>query len=223
MRKQYQISRQIAMTFEQYRTYRPELVSEWCSQEQSSEWQAKIYRELFSEDLTLDRYMTDFISKANEYTGDQFRKGLSIFGISSMPPRFLQFFLALAKYQDVSLFYLAPSADYWENKKKKDREESEQNPLLQSLGVQGRAFFDELLSSETWNCAEEYSPLYSEPGTMLECLQDDIRGNRNISRQCSPDGSILIENCHTPLREIEILHDRLLHEIKTNSRKPGYT
>ncbi|MBE6405250.1 MAG: exodeoxyribonuclease V subunit gamma [Lentisphaerae bacterium] len=221
MRKQYQISRQIAMTFEQYRTYRPELVSEWCSQEQSSVWQAKIYRELFSEDLTLDRYMTDFISKANEYTGDQFRKGLSIFGISSMPPRFLQFFLALAKYQDVSLFYLAPSADYWENKKKKDREESEQNPLLQSLGVQGRAFFDELLSSETWNCAEEYSPLYSEPGTMLECLQDDIRGNRNISRQCSPDGSILIENCHTPLREIEILHDRLLHEIKTNSRKPG--
>ena len=37
MRKQYQISRQIAMTFEQYRTYRPELVSEWGTQTQPSE------------------------------------------------------------------------------------------------------------------------------------------------------------------------------------------
>ena len=220
MRKQYQISRQIAMTFEQYRTYRPELVSEWCDQPQSAEWQAKIYRDLFSGDLTLDRYITDFINKAGKYTGDQFEKGLSIFGISSMPPRFLQFFLALAKYQDVALFYLAPSADYWENKKKSNREESEQNPLLQALGAQGRAFFEELLSSETWNCAEESFP-YAAPETMLECLQYDIRNNRNVSKQCSPDGSILIENCHTPLREVEILHDRLLHEIKTKGRKPG--
>ena len=104
MRKQYQVSRQIAMTFDQYRTYRPELVAQWCSQEQSEEWQAKIYRDLFAEDLTLDRYITDFIDKSQKYTGDQFEKGISIFGVSSMPPRFLQFFLALAKYQDVVLF-----------------------------------------------------------------------------------------------------------------------
>ena len=137
-----------------------------------------------------------------------------------MPPRFLQFFLALAKYQDVALFYLAPSADYWENKKRTDGEESDQNPLLQAFGVQGQAFFEELLSTEAWNSAEEKFPNAAR-GTMLECLQSDIRNNRNISKQCSPDGSILIENCHTPLREIEILHDRLLHEIKTKGRKPG--
>ena len=220
MRKQYQVSRQIAMTFEQYRTYRPELVAQWCTQEQTDEWQAKIYRELFAEDLTFDRYITDFINKAEKYTGGQFEKGISIFGISSMPPRFLQFFLALAKYQDVVLFYLAPSSDYWEKKKKENREECEGNPLLLSLGSQGRDFFEELLSTETWNCAEEYYP-YAPPQTMLECLQSDIRNNQNVSRQCSPDGSILIENCHTPLREIEILHDRLLHEIKNNGRKPG--
>ena len=220
MRKQYQVSRQIAMTFDQYRTYRPELVAQWCSQEQSEEWQAKIYRDLFAEDLTLDRYITDFIDKSQKYTGDQFEKGISIFGVSSMPPRFLQFFLALAKYQDVALFYLAPSSDYWENKKDKNREEGEENPLLLSLGSQGRDFFNELLSTETWNCAEELHS-YEVADSMLKCLQSDIKNNRNVAKQCSPDGSILIENCHTPLREIEILHDRLLHEIKHKSRKPG--
>ena len=222
MRKQYQISRQISATFEQYRTYRQEeMVQQWLSKNETpAHWQEKIFRELFADDETLDRYISHFIRQSENYTGEQFRKNLSVFGISSMPPLFLKFFLALSKYQDVNLFYLAPSAGYWENAKKGE-EDGMDNPLLQAFGVQGRAFFNELLSSEAWNTAVEEHPEFSGRETFLSRLQSDIRNNINVEKKCSPDGTILIENCHTPLREIEILHDRLLHEVKESGRKPG--
>lgn len=222
MRKRYQISRQIAAAFEQYRTYRQEdMVQKWRDNKGTPQhWQEKIFRDIFVSDYTLDRYISHFIREAEKFNGEQVKKCLSVFGISSMPPMFLEFFKALSKYQDVVLFYLAPSKDYWDNAKKNQPEDSGNNPLLQALGIQGRAFFEELLSKETWNTAHEKNSDRTGEKTFLSCLQEDIRNNRNVSETCAPDGTILIENCHTPLREVEVLHDRLLQEIK-NGKKPG--
>lgn len=223
LRKKYQVSRQIAAAFEQYRTYRQEdMIRKWREAEREPEhWQEEIFRDIFISDKTLDWYISRFIQQAETFNGEQFKKCLSVFGISSMPPMFLKFFLALSKYQDVILFYLTPSEDYWDNALKGQPEDSSNNPLLQALGIQGRAFFEELLSSESWNIAEEVNSGTPEKKTFLGILQSDIRNNRNISECCTPDGSVLIENCHTPLREVEILHDRLLYEIKESKRKPG--
>ncbi len=93
LRKQYQISRQIAAVFEQYRTYRPELISEWRKKTGSSEdWQEKVFRDLFAGDFTFDYYMNSFIREAEKYTGESLKKVLTVFGISSMPPFFFHFF-----------------------------------------------------------------------------------------------------------------------------------
>lgn len=219
-RKQYQISRQIANTFEQYRTYRPELIETWRNAKGApAEWQEKIFRELFANDLTFDYYISRFIDESKTFKSAPDKKMITVFGISSMPPFFFEFFEALANYQDVLLLYLAPASDYWTPPDKKNPDK-DQNPLLQAFGVQGYAFFEKLISSRL-----DPSDYQSEPEpdkkSFLSALQMDIRKNFNLEKICEPDGTILIENCHTPLREVEVLHDRLQHEIRLNSRKPG--
>jgi len=89
------------------------------------------------------------------------------------------------------------------------------NSLLASMGKLGRDFFD--LVNE-FDC-EEYSS-FEEPGekTLLACLQSDILNLRERDRESdgkkmveSSDTSIRIHSCHSPMREMEVLYDRLLN------------
>ena len=228
-RKRFQISRQIATVFDQYRIYRPELIRAWRNGEgDSRDWQASVYIALFRDSKTLDYYLDLFLQKSSRNELPVIGGSLSVFGISSMPPQFLYFFLALSRYQEVNFFYLSPSDAYWADADAKRKGGSgfridlQENPVLAAFGGQGREFFKELLRSDAWDLAQEDPAEDTGKETLLSMLQRDIRENINCDPACmpEPDSSLLIENCHTPLREIEVLHDRLLREIE-NGRKPG--
>jgi exodeoxyribonuclease V gamma subunit len=88
------------------------------------------------------------------------------------------------------------------------------NTLLASMGMLGRDFF-ELISSLGINQHD----FFSDPGekTLLSCIQGDILnlrdrsiggdGKKSIDRT---DDSIQVQSCHSPMREVEVLQDRLL-------------
>ena len=102
------------------------------------------------------------------------------------------------------------------------------NRLLASLGYLGRDFLKLVLDSADWESEENFT----EPGedTLLHCVQSDIlhlrertphppfgnpllrRGGEGQGERAAlvHDDSIQVHCCHSPLRELEVLHDQML-------------
>lgn len=161
---------------------------------------------------------------------------LYLFGIASLPPVYLQIFGAFARHVPVHFFLLAPSEHYWgdiRSEREKNRNLSAQpgmeeqdlhldigNRLLASLGMLGRDFHR--LLEESVEYEEPSGDLFGDipsQDRMLDALQHDIYHlvERRSGDDVNPllpldpdDDSLQISSCHSPLREVEILHDYLL-------------
>jgi exodeoxyribonuclease V gamma subunit len=158
---------------------------------------------------------------------------ISIFGISSLPPYYLRVLAGLAHHIDLHIFVMNPCMEYWfdiiadrdivkvgrTSTTSRDLLHLEHgNTLLASMGHLGRDFL--ALLQELDGQEEE---LFQDPGddTLLACIQQDIlflRENQNAVSFTPPagkmikpdDDSIVFQSCHSPMREVEILHDQLL-------------
>lgn len=99
------------------------------------------------------------------------------------------------------------------------------HPLLASLGKQGRDFFDSLFSLTSNEGSQEIG-LYSEDedlrdDSLLHALQNDILRLRTRLPEermtlAQSDRSLEVHIAHSPLREVEILHDQLLARFAAN-------
>src|SRR5690554_1791891 len=206
--KLYELSRQIADLFDQYSVYRPEMVMNW-EHGQDNHWQSVLWRNLANKEINhIARLKKLFLKKVsqNQIAAGLFPERVMIFGISVLPPCYLEMFEAVSSLIDVHFFLLNPCVEYWDDifssreisrqikKIKKSRKKTvkqellhidQGNPLLASFGQAGRDFFSML-----HNCAEEIS-LAVEPepdltsssdtyrATLLESLQSDILHLRN--------------------------------------------
>lgn len=100
------------------------------------------------------------------------------------------------------------------------------NPLLASMGTVGQEFFSLLMGN-----APQEMQLYQEPegDSLLQQIQSDIlnlhdrggqgggldqgldqRFDQSKGALLPDDASIRFHCCHSPMREIQVLHDRLL-------------
>ncbi len=164
----------------------------------------------------------------------QLPERVSVFGIPALPPYYLEVLLALAEHIPVYLFYLNPCSEYWQfayPEKKIIKQQPEPGPehdlhletgnsLLASLGESGREFFT-LVMSAVGDTGEQ---LFEDPGrtTLLAQVQSDILRMRNPAQEGigprtinSDDRSVRVYSCHTPMREVEVLHDTLLYLFET--------
>jgi exodeoxyribonuclease V gamma subunit len=158
---------------------------------------------------------------------------ISVFGISSLPPYHIKVLAALAHHVDLHFFIMNPCMEYWfdiitdRNIVKISRKESasqdtlhlkQGNSLLASMGHLGRDFMATLQ-----DIFSEDHDLFMDPGenSLLSNIQQDIlllHENHNPSLQPSrqkktikhSDTSLIFHSCHSPMREVEILHDQLL-------------
>lgn len=160
---------------------------------------------------------------------------LYIFGLSYLPPLHLDVLEGLSRWCSIHIFHLSPSRHYWldivsERKRLKlgqflDEETVELlfpqgNRLLASLGGAGRQFLARLYSLDFASGEELFIP--SEAKGLLGVVQRSILeldngqgqwpGNSRASAQAMEftDGSIQIHSCHSRMREVEVLHDRLV-------------
>ncbi len=109
------------------------------------------------------------------------------------------------------------------------------NPLLANLGQQGREFismlqdystididlFEQAKSGQSVNDQGEL--ITPEETSVLHKLQNDIleltdaraptEGKGNNAKEAQHDDSIVITSCHSALREVQALHDYLLHQF----------
>ncbi|HDR14885.1 MAG TPA: exonuclease V subunit gamma, partial [Desulfobacteraceae bacterium] len=232
--KRFQLSALIADTFDQYLIFRPEMVFRWERGEENH-WQARLWRMLSSgheaeHRAALARDLLSMIER-DEVPPGVFPRRLSVFGISALPRFHMELLAGMGKVTEVNLFLMNPCKEYWgdivtEKAKlagaRRVAEAGEAgadlyvetgNPLLSSLGTLGRDFFD-LTGEFPHNVWESFEELGMD--SLLHCIQADILHmfNRKAREDRKfvpvPDRSVQIHACHSPMREVEVLHDVLL-------------
>jgi len=240
--KRYQLCTRIAEIFDQYLAYRPRMLIGW-ERGEGEHWQARLWRDLVAASRgahwagVLERFFA--AARANAAPQDPLPTRVSLFGINALTPAYTQVLEALAARVEVHLFVLNPCREYWYDivdEKGQARRRARGlragradwqnglldlgNPLLASMGHAGQAFLDQLLE-----LAAEHHDLFEQPGAarLLGALQEQVLELRD-GRQDTPmtvpaaDSSLQVQICHSPLREIQVLHDRLLHLFETLHR-----
>ena len=233
--KRLQLCLRLADLFDQYQVYRPEMVFAW-EQGQEEHWQARLWRKLVQEQpephrAGLGRKLLESLRGARAGTFN-LPERVSVFGISTLPEFHLSLLDALARHTEVHLFFMSPCREYWGDlRTKKERlrggpaqlsldfaaDEPEaalegDNALLASLGKLGRDFFyliEDFDYEPRWH--------FEEPGEdrLLHTLQTDllnlVQSPPGRKRPVAPnDRSVQFHACHSPRREVEVLHDHLL-------------
>ena len=173
---------------------------------------------------------------------------ICVFGIPAMPAFHFDVLAAVSRFVDVHLFCLNPSKEYWGdiyNHREEIRERRRAgedldpkhdlfldtgNALLASLGRQGRDFHRMIVSATEGDCVDRFET--PEGDTLLARIQSDIfhlvnrgaeakEGSERLPLSLDDD-SIRIHCCHSRMREMEVLKDRLLDLFaKDESLSPG--
>jgi exodeoxyribonuclease V gamma subunit len=228
--KNYALANRIADTFDQYLMYRPDWIQAW-EQGDKPHWQAMLWQRLTAGDDT-PKHRANLLVQLKTYLSTittppkSLPSRMAIFGISALPPVYLDLFKLMAEHCDVSLYFLSPSEEYWgdlvdqktQTKRLIDSPEQADylvtgHPLLASLGKQGQEFFDQL---QSYQPQEESLFILPENEDLLGQLQQDIYSLTDIPDEherrkiADDDDSIMIHSCHSAMREIEVLHDQLL-------------
>lgn len=272
--KLYQLAEKIADIFDGYLVYRPEWVASWEAGEPVAElageqpWQPLLWQALYehTEGLGQSPYhranlYEHFIDTLDSYTGrfDGLPERLFVFGISSLPPRYMDALKALGRHMDVHLMFTNPCRYYWgevrdrkylaglssryrqhmewqaghyetqgetgqlkgtveDNLRDELHTDVVGNSLLASMGKLGRDNLY-LLSQLEANEIEAFVDI--ERDSLLHHIQADILNleERQDDQQLdsshhkvalAADNSLRFHACHSPMREVEVLHDQLL-------------
>ncbi|OBS09188.1 exodeoxyribonuclease V subunit gamma [Acidihalobacter prosperus] len=243
--RRYQLARRIADLFDQYLVFRAERVLAW-EDGAENHWQARLWRTLCAGERPRHRARlhAEFVGHAGTLRRGDLPARVSLFGLTAIPPAYVEVLRALAEVIDVHLFVLDPSVAYWgdivdertrarlaagraRHARPGEAEHREVgNPLLASLGKQGRDFID-LLHAGDDEHREHYAP--PERLDLLGLLQLDMlllqtRGEGADEQPPVPlapdDVSLQVHSAHSPMREVQVLHDRLLGLFET---LPGLT
>ncbi|MCX4242297.1 exodeoxyribonuclease V subunit gamma [Paraliomyxa miuraensis] len=248
----FQLAQRIAEVLDRYAVYRPRMVLAWDDGEEDH-WQARLWRTIVARQgpdhpPALARNVFRRLD-GGDFDRDALPARVCVFGVSTLPPFYVQVLGALSRHVPVHMFALSPSHEYWAELRS-GREAlralrdpasgsdggplagpiaDQGNPLLASFGAVGRDF--QLVLERELDYEEAEPSLYREPPTrtMLGQLQADVLHLRHRggevrdpddprARLTTPppkvvepdDRSITFHACHSPMREVEVLHDQLL-------------
>lgn len=225
----WELADALAPVLDQYLFYRPQWITQWEAGDfADNDWQARLWQTMMMDDagetrqrshwLDLQqRFIQHFSQKhQNQYTG-KFPQRVSFFSVSALSTGYIRLLGELSSKIEVHLFIVNPCRHYWGDIKARQHPEnkSKSNPLLDSLGKQGREFIDQL-----YDLGAEIKPRWndcwngSQRDTVLHCLQDDILNQQQSKINLEEYQSIQLHACHTPMREIEVLHDQILSALE---------
>ncbi|MCG9683399.1 exodeoxyribonuclease V subunit gamma [Vibrio sp. Isolate23] len=273
--KLYQLAEKIADIFDGYLVYRPEWIASWEAGKTVAElgeehcWQPILWQALYDHTVALGQspyhranLYEHFIDTLENSSGhfEYLPKRLFVFGITSLPPRYMDALKAIGEHIDVHLMFTNPCRYYWGEVRdrkylarlaarhrqhlvwKQDHSELEGesqqlkgdieqnlddelhtnvvgNSLLASMGKLGRDNMY-LLSQleaheiEAFVDIDRDSLLHHLQADILnlEEHQDDKKLDDSYHKQVidAQDRSVTLHVCHSPMREVEVLHDQLL-------------
>ena len=242
----YDLAFILADIFDQYLIYRPDWIEQWqngqlLDLDSDEAWQADLWRQLTAQESHHGEHRLQLWQRLQAALPTaKLPERIWVFGITSMAPMYLELFRTLSQYTDVHIFAMNPSQAYWGNivepatllRQYGHMSEAELavhngHPLLASLGKQGRDFFDALTSDIDYDYQGEYFTR-NPANTLLARLQNDLldlhypqpastdRAQSGLNHPQLRDGSIIINSAHSPLRELQILKDRIIASLAAN-------
>lgn len=195
-------------------------------------WQPELWRRLedrLGPSHLASRFETAVTALRGEIPIDGLPPRLTLFGTSALAPSYLELLSALATRIDVSLYIIVPSPVLWgrisaaaeQGAPIEDDGVRPQHPLLVSSGRLAQDF-QRVLERRAEHTGRA---MFEQPdhATALGRLQSDLLGDidrGDLTRSGSSvepaeldpeDRSIQFHACHGPGRQVEVLHDRLLH------------
>jgi len=230
----FQLAGQIAQAFDQYLVYRPEWIVKWQREQRAvsgDEWQAVLWRELAA--AQPDPHWVDLQQRLEREHQDgklpDLPQRVCLFALSSLSPGYLGMLQHAARQMDIHFFLLNPAQGYWMDLVSSRQQQLQElafpevshyldlgDPLLSSLGAQGRDFFSLLLAFDPGS-----QELFEEPqgNSVLAGLQ---RGILYPDADPAPtpevidptDRTLQLHVCHSPMRELEVLRDQLLSRLE---------
>ena len=242
----FRLCRQVATMYDSYLTYRPEFIINWNRSEfpaGRNRWQGILWCAL-RQGLgyeTLPEKVNQLREMATPRRLDWLPERLSVFGMSTMPPIFLDVLQAYGRVRQLNIFSLQPAPVFWgdvESEKWKLRalkraemqaghpvnedslSDRSGNPLIGSLGRTGREFFNMLIDRNANDQPLEFSEakgtrlLHRLQRWIFDVLNEESEDKLSVTPN---DESILINNCHGHMREVEVLRDYLLRRFEENS------
>ena len=178
---------------------------------------------------------------------DQIPERLSVWLSGSVVPAHLRFLEAVGEHSNVSLYVLTPACEYWGDmygrrqllRRLREHPQSLRqfcaehhvdllHPLLASMGELSRQqqmlMVD--LDSAPWRIRDVTGDSFEvedqsieEEGTLLNDLQSDIHfATEPEHRELPRDNSVQIHSCHSAIREVEVLHDRIRESLEDDPK-----
>lgn len=243
----YRLANTIADLYDQYLVHRPDWIEAWQNQQYVIDdeplggqvWQGIFWHYLINKvkDKGLSQnhranMVTDFMEQLEGVEAQHLPKRVIFFGFTSLPKHQVDALQLLSKKMDVHLLTPNPCQYYWgdvlsETVQAKLRTRNipmaladAGNDLLASFGQLGQDFQRLLIDVD--NIQDEPLFLESEPTHVLAHIQNQIL---NLQQPSEPlniehDDSLNIIGCHSPMREIEVLHDHLLDVFERTDLSP---
>ena len=213
--RRIQLAARVAETLDRYVIHRPERIAAW---EQGADagadagdarWQATLWRELVARHgrhhlgARAEAFRQAVAAGGGPLPG--FPPRVFLFGITTLPPLYVDVLVELSRRVELHLFVLRCARDPLE-------ENGPANPLWTSLGTVGRQFH-EVLAARGLGPSQQRA-VDRDPGraTRLAALQQAVLLGAAMEPGAQPataDTSVQVHACRGPLREIEVLHDRL--------------
>ena len=221
------LSEEVARAFDRYVVYRPELVRRGVLGDASG-WQTTVWKRVVERlgpnDLgsRIACALPKLRSKSSSET-PRFRR-LHLFALETLPPLFLEFFVALAESVPTFLYSLEPTVQYAPELEATSQlslpldfggdssANAEGHPLLSSLGRLS-ADFQEMMRSADISPREIDAFQPTKGKSLLASLQSDILESREPPDSTQrgvlevADQSISVHHCPSPMREVQVLHD----------------
>jgi exodeoxyribonuclease V gamma subunit len=229
----------LAGAFDRYQAYRRDWLEAWerDAPDSRDDWQAQLWRALVRgapevphRAALLGDWLARFDRDASTFAGAPppgLPPRLAAFGTLHVSPDVLHLLAVAGQWIDVDFHLPTPSAEYWgdvESLRERLRrdgigalpaalaEADRDNPLLTAWGAGGREILAQLFSYDIV-LPERELELFVPPGrdTVLHRLQQDVldRAPPLPSAFDPDDVSLQVHACHSKLREVEVLHDRL--------------
>ena len=232
--KAWTLAGELAATFEKYQAWRRDWLLRWDAGADPDDPQAILWRVVAAGRSHRARRIQDYLARHVE--ADALPSGLPArlfaFGTLNISPDVLRVLATQARVGSLHFYLPTPSAKYWGDLHTLGARlhagvdpfagEADENPLLRDWGAAGKDFMALLGSYEVVHPSGEI-PAYADPeqsqaglrGSLLQRMQSDLFHRRatpsGILRDAvdADDPSLQFHACHTRLRELQVLHDRL--------------
>ncbi len=231
-RKRFELADRLAGVFDRYLNFRPDWIRDW-ENGATPHWQARLWRMLM-EKVSQQHWVHAQQALAREIARGarprDWPRRAFVFGVTALSPSYLQLLEQLGGGIELHVFLFNPCREYWGDILSKrqifyrargdtadEQHLEEGNELLAAWGRGGRDTFNALIGGG------EEQEFFTEPkaGSALAAVQNDVlelRDAANAAKEnaTAVDDSLQIHCCHSPMREAEVLHDRLLALLETH-------